>query len=1171
VTARSTIAESPAGVQRARIDDQNPWPGLGAFDEAAQRFFNGRREESAELRRLVLSAPLTVVFGASGLGKTSLLHAGLFPLIRRENLLPVYVRLDVRDGTAPLMAQATAALVAQFQAHGVDAPAFHGGETLWEWLHRDGLEIWSDRNQLLTPLLVLDQFEEVFTLGLENREGVQRLRIDLADLIENRIPAPLAGKIRQASELDSELSLGSHKYKVLISFREDFLPAVEGWKRDVPSVMRNRLRLLHMSGEQAYDAVHRTAPHLADEAISREIVRFAAAAQERSTTAIAGGDEASGDLAVEPALLSLVCHGLNERRKAQGKPAFDLALLRGTGQAIISDYYRDAVGDLPVRVQRFIEEELITERGFRKPCDIDDARAVHGIEDREVRLLVDRRLLRLEPHHGTERIELTHDLLTRVVREHRDAQRERDRSRRQNRRRIFVLAIGAGLVLLAVVLFAMYWKARSAKIAAELAQSLAKSAEARAQTALVAADIGEAVAALDNDRSDLALAHLARALRLSSQSDSLPARIWLSDLLLRRRWWVPITGALPHNDVVRLAAFSRDGARVVTASADGKARIWDAAGAGLLHEIAHQSPLRSAAFSPDGKRIVTAADDGFARIWDWSTGKLVGEPMALQSITGARFSPVGTRVITESSVVVENSVHTEFVWDAATGKRLGRGLQAKGLWMDSYNVVTPDGRFAASGSGVQVYLFKPDDGLPVGEMQHDRGYVTYIGFSPDGKRAVTVGYLQLPETAIADFSDIRMWNVPSGEPAGPPLNYEGTIRTAILNRDGSRLFTVSQENSTLLWDVKSGLRTSSHMRHRDRLNSAAFSPDNRVVLTTSDDGTARLWDAVSGEPAFESIRHGAAVRYAEFSPDGKYIVTASDDRTARVWQPVAYAKKELAPQNHREPLPPEISPDRRRRLEAAGNTLQVRDLSSGKTLGAPIQHQYRVGYVSFSADGRFALSASDDTPMPQGSSGIPPQPPGQSVRVWDLSTGKMVGQPMRHPLPVKSAAFSHDGTRIVTASAGVAQLWEVATGKPIGERMKHGTEIASCSFSDDGSRLATVSPSTMRIWDARSGKPLSGDIPAGAEIQHAAFAPDGNSLIVTMKNSPAKLVRLLIGSPKDSELLADLAEALCGCTIEQDATIPLPDQLERLRTLRQRAGNENQADDVRTFLREFFN
>jgi formylglycine-generating enzyme required for sulfatase activity len=439
------------------IDEQNPWPGLGSFDEGAARYFNGRQTESAELRRLLLDAPLTVLFGASGLGKTSLVQAGLFPLLRKQYYLPVYVRLDLSDRTAPLIEQVKFALQSQIQAKGVDAPAMRDGESLWIYLHRAELELWSKQNQLLTPVFVFDQFEEVFTLGAENPTAIARLRIDLADLVENRLPAALA----ENAESAHDLSLDSQRYKVVLSFREDFLPAVEGWRRDMPSILRSRLRLLPMSAEQAFEAVHDTAPHLVDAELARKIVNFVAAARQdgRATETVGATAES-----VEPALLSLVCRGLNEKRKAQGKSAFDLALLAGSGEAIISDYYAKSVDGLPERVQRFIENELITERGFRKPCDIDDARTVHGVTDHELRLLVDRRVLRIEAQRGTERVELTHDLLTRVVREHRDQQRERARLRRQRRRyrniaviAVIVAAMGAAWLKQDALLDRYFW------------------------------------------------------------------------------------------------------------------------------------------------------------------------------------------------------------------------------------------------------------------------------------------------------------------------------------------------------------------------------------------------------------------------------------------------------------------------------------------------------------------------------------------------------------------------------------------------------------------------------------------------------------------------------------------------------------------------------------------
>jgi len=113
------------------IDAENPWPGLGSFDEGAQHFFSGRDAESAELLRLVSQAPLTVLFGKSGLGKTSLLEAGLFPRLRQQNILPVYIRLNMRDRSAPLIRQALVALQAEVGKHGVDTAAPEEGESIY--------------------------------------------------------------------------------------------------------------------------------------------------------------------------------------------------------------------------------------------------------------------------------------------------------------------------------------------------------------------------------------------------------------------------------------------------------------------------------------------------------------------------------------------------------------------------------------------------------------------------------------------------------------------------------------------------------------------------------------------------------------------------------------------------------------------------------------------------------------------------------------------------------------------------------------------------------------------------------------------------------------------------------------------------------------------------------
>ena len=104
------------------LDEENPWPALAAFPEEAERFFNGRDDESEELSRRVLQYKLTILFGRSGLGKTSLLQAGLFPRLRPRYILPVYISFDYTDSSPPLLEQVTERFRQEIAARGITAP-----------------------------------------------------------------------------------------------------------------------------------------------------------------------------------------------------------------------------------------------------------------------------------------------------------------------------------------------------------------------------------------------------------------------------------------------------------------------------------------------------------------------------------------------------------------------------------------------------------------------------------------------------------------------------------------------------------------------------------------------------------------------------------------------------------------------------------------------------------------------------------------------------------------------------------------------------------------------------------------------------------------------------------------------------------------------------------------
>ena len=250
-TVESAVRVTPL----AQLDRDNPWPGLESYEESSYGFFSGRADEAHELLRRILDEPVTVLFGKSGLGKTSLLKAGVFPRLRERGLLPIFLRLHIRENSGEFIEQVRRALPDELGARTIEHPEIRDDETLWEYLHRANLEFWTKDNRLVRPVFVFDQFEELFTLGAPLPAYVDGFREDLADLAENRIPARLATRLEQRSTNDAGLDVQAMPYKLVIALREDFLADLEGWRLTMPSLRRNRMRLLPMGPDQALEAV----------------------------------------------------------------------------------------------------------------------------------------------------------------------------------------------------------------------------------------------------------------------------------------------------------------------------------------------------------------------------------------------------------------------------------------------------------------------------------------------------------------------------------------------------------------------------------------------------------------------------------------------------------------------------------------------------------------------------------------------------------------------------------------------------------------------------------------------------------------------------------------------------------------------------------------------------
>ncbi|MGN6789291.1 MAG: nSTAND1 domain-containing NTPase [Rhodanobacteraceae bacterium] len=421
---------TPPAEGAVTLDPENPWLGLFSYSEETRAYFHGRDEEAAELARRVQRALLTVLFGQSGLGKTSLLRAGLVPRLRELGYCPVYVRLDYAPGSPSAAEQIKRAV---FRAtadagHWTRPGAAVAGESLWEFLHHREDLLRDAEGRPLIPLLIFDQFEEIFTLGQADDAGRQRAKQfldDLADLVENRPPAALEKRLDEDEAAVAQFDFARADYRVLIALREDYLAHLESLKDVMPSITQNRMRLARMTGAQALSAVLKPGGKLVSREVAEAIVRF-----------VAGGSELA-NAEIEPSLLSLVCRELNSARQAQGRKEISADLLAGSRDTILSEFYERALADQPAGVRRVVEDELLTESGYRESLAEErvlKALAAAGATPDALATLVNRRLLRIEERLDMRRVELTHDVLCGVVlasRNQRHAREAREAAERQ--------------------------------------------------------------------------------------------------------------------------------------------------------------------------------------------------------------------------------------------------------------------------------------------------------------------------------------------------------------------------------------------------------------------------------------------------------------------------------------------------------------------------------------------------------------------------------------------------------------------------------------------------------------------------------------------------------------------------------------------------------------------
>jgi hypothetical protein len=284
-----------------------------------------------------------------------------------------------------------------------------------------------------------------------------------------------------------------------------------------------------------------------------------------------------------------------------------------------------------------------------------------------------------------------------------------------------------------------------------------------------------------------------------------------------------------HTGYVMCVAWSADGSRLVTASGDGTAALWDAVTGRRVHVLkGHADGVSCVAWSADGSQLATASTDGTAALWDAGTGRRL---LSLRGHTGevwcVAWSPDGSQLATASED------KTAALWDARTGLRL--------LSLNGHT-----------------------------------GPVMCVAWSPDGSQLATG----------SGDKTAALWDAATGQRRRALKGHVGYVKCVAWSPDGSQLATASWDKTVGIWDAGTGRRLQSLEGHSGPVKCVAWSPDGSQLATAPWDRTAALWDSKTGQQlqALEG-RTGTKEFYCvAWSPDGSQLATASGDNTAALWK-----------------------------------------------------------------------------------------------------------------------------------------------------------------------------------------------------------------------------------------------------------------------------------------------